>query len=214
MAISAPSVPEAKPVRSRCDQGFSLVEVTLSLGIISFAFLSIFMLIPTGLNTFREATDASIGSQIAQRVIGDAQQTDYDRLTDEANLPNYPAEPPAGFTFRAPAVQAPAFRYFDDQGMEVVLATPGDLLSEQEKCRIVYWVNTRIRPRTERVQTAAEANLQHLATVTIQVATNPGNRPLTVADADDPAKGLHRDLLRPVPGVPVSTYTTFVARNK
>jgi uncharacterized protein (TIGR02598 family) len=191
-----------------------MVEVTLSIGVISFAFVGVFGLIPTGLNTFRKATDASIGSQIAQRVIGDARQTDYDVLTDEAHLPNYPKEPPAGFTFRAPAVGAPAFRYFDDQGMEVVLAVPGEAPTAQEKSRILYWVNTRIRPRTERVQTGAEANLQHLATVTVQVATNPGNLPLDAAEDNDSAKGLSKDLLRPVPGVAVSTYTTFVARNK
>jgi uncharacterized protein (TIGR02598 family) len=214
MATSASSVRKSNHSRLRRHRGFSLVEVTLSLGIISFAFVGIFTLIPTGLHTFRQATDASIGSQIAQRVIGDALQTDYDVLTDEANLPNSPSETPANYTFRAPAVHAPAFRYFDDQGVELVRATPAEPPTDDEKRRIVYWVNTRIQPRTERVQTGSEACLQHLATITVQVATNPANRTLNVTTDDDPASGLGKDLLKPTPGVAISTYTTFVARNR
>jgi uncharacterized protein (TIGR02598 family) len=214
MAASAPSDRKSNRGRFHRSRGFSLVEVTLSIGIISFAFVGIFTLIPTGLNTFRQATDASVGSQIAQCVIGDIQQTDYVVLTDEANLPQGPAELPANYTFRGPAVNAPAFRYFDEQGVEVILASPGDAPNADEKRRILYWVNTRIQPRTQRVQTGAEPCLRHLATVTIQVATNPSNWPLTVATDDDPGKGLGKNLLTQVPGVTISTHTTFVARNR
>src|ERR1039457_6141659 len=45
---------------------FSLVEVTLSIGIIAFALLSIFALIPVGMNSGREAIDATHTSLIAQ----------------------------------------------------------------------------------------------------------------------------------------------------
>lgn len=78
-------------------RGFSLVEVVLAIGVVSFAFVAIFALIPLGLGSFRQAIDNSVGSQIVQRLINEAQQTDYPTLT------------------ATPATQ----RYFDDQGNEV-----------------------------------------------------------------------------------------------
>lgn len=44
-------------------RAFSLVEVTLALGIISFALVAVMGLIPTGLNTQRQAVDQSFGVQ-------------------------------------------------------------------------------------------------------------------------------------------------------
>lgn len=45
---------------------FSLVEVTLSIGIIGFALLAIFALIPVGLTAGRDSIDATRSSLIAQ----------------------------------------------------------------------------------------------------------------------------------------------------
>lgn len=59
--------------RRRRTSAFSLIEVTLSIGIIAFAFVAVFGLIPTGLNLFRDAMDYSITSEIAHRVIVDFQ---------------------------------------------------------------------------------------------------------------------------------------------
>ena len=79
-------------------KGFSLVEVTLAVGIVSFVFLTILGLLPTGLRTFTSAIESSVGGQILQRVINEAQQTDFDTLVSVA----------------------PTERYFDDQGNECV----------------------------------------------------------------------------------------------
>lgn len=79
---------------------FSLIEVTLSIAIVAFAFVAIFGLLPVGMNTFRRAVDYSLGSQIVQRLVNDAMQTDYAELIKVT-----------------PA--APSTRYFDDQGNEV-----------------------------------------------------------------------------------------------
>ena len=78
---------------------FSLVEVTLAIGVFGFAFTAIVGLIPMGLTTFRQAMDASVGSQICQRVINDAQQTDFAVLTSSSNTR--------------------VVRYFDDAGNEM-----------------------------------------------------------------------------------------------
>jgi uncharacterized protein (TIGR02598 family) len=77
--------------------GFSLVELVMAIGIVSFAFVSLFALLPVGLTTFRHTMDTSIGSQIVQRIINEAQQTDYPTLINTTSND----------------------RYFDDQGNEV-----------------------------------------------------------------------------------------------
>jgi uncharacterized protein (TIGR02598 family) len=74
------------------------VEVTLAIGIIAFAFVAILGLMPVGLSTFRKSMDTSINSQIVQRLINEAQQTDYPKLVATPTSP---------------------LRYFDDQGNEV-----------------------------------------------------------------------------------------------
>ena len=52
----------------RKDNGFSLVEVTLSIGIIAVALVAIMALIPVGLNSGRDAIDATHTSLIGQDV--------------------------------------------------------------------------------------------------------------------------------------------------
>ncbi len=81
----------------RRNGGFSLVEVTMSIGIVSFAFVALFALLPVGMTQFREAMDSSVKTQIIQRVVADAQQTDFDLLRAK------PTE----------------IRYFDDQGTDL-----------------------------------------------------------------------------------------------
>ncbi len=65
----------------RARHGFSLVEVTLAMGIVSFAFVTIFGLLPVGLDVSRQAIDTTVCSQITQQMIHAAQQTDFSRLT-------------------------------------------------------------------------------------------------------------------------------------
>jgi len=52
----------------RRDTGFSLVEVTLSIGIIAVALVAIMALVPVGLNSGRDAIDATRSSLIGQDV--------------------------------------------------------------------------------------------------------------------------------------------------
>jgi uncharacterized protein (TIGR02598 family) len=78
--------------------GFTLVEVTLAIGIISFAFVTMFGLLPVGLNVSRQAMDTTIEAQIVQQMKTQALQTDFSMLD---SLNNVDAQ------------------YFDDQGKEV-----------------------------------------------------------------------------------------------
>jgi uncharacterized protein (TIGR02598 family) len=85
--------------------GFSLIEVTLALGIVAFSVITLVGLIPMGLTTFHKAVATSVSSQIVQQVVTDVQQTDFNQLLASNTQP---------------------LRYFDDQGNELSSATaPG-----------------------------------------------------------------------------------------
>ncbi len=150
-------------LKSWKNAAFSLVEVTLALGIMAFSFTSIIGLLPLGLTVFRQAIDVSVSSQIVQRVANDAQQTDFSLLIGDVS-----GTPLVGTD------GTKATRYFDEQGSEIVPATPGANLTSEQKKRVIYWVNTRIRPATTLVGNA-NANAR-LATVTVQIANNPANQ--------------------------------------
>jgi len=134
------------PKIRRTRAAFSLVEVTLAIGIFGFAFTTIVGLIPVGLTTFRHAMDASVGSQICQRVINDAQQTDFDVLTQGAN----------GSSVAKPV------RYFDGEGNAVT-----------DPAKSVYQVNTVVTAVTVMPNDATFASL---ATLAVQIVNNPGNQ--------------------------------------
>lgn len=206
--MPSPSTPFRSPV-NRSRAGFSLVEVVLAIGVMAFAFVGIFSLLPAGLTNFRQAMDLSVGAQIAQRVIGDAQQTDFNVLVDEKNLPTT-----ANYTFRAPKVSAPALRYFDEQANEVVPKNPASLSSE-EKAKIIYHVNVRVMPQTALPKTNTGGDAPHVATLTVQVANNPANKVIAIstASASDDSKA-DRNLFVATPGVKILTYAALVGRNQ
>ena len=62
------------PTRRKKRLGFSLVEAALSVGILSFGFLSLVPLIGMGTTAAREARDNRAMSQIAETFIPDARQ--------------------------------------------------------------------------------------------------------------------------------------------
>jgi uncharacterized protein (TIGR02598 family) len=60
--------------------GFSLVEVSLALVVVAVALVALLGLLPSGMSNFRTALDAQIAGEIFQRVVADAQETDFDTL--------------------------------------------------------------------------------------------------------------------------------------
>lgn len=197
-----------KFIARRRQSGFSLVEVVLAVGVISFAFVAIMGLIPAGLQQFRQATDNSVCAQIAQRIIEEAQGTDFDILTDSANHPNSTV-PIQANSYSAGDVSKknPIFiRYFDEQGNEVIPqnTTPSDT----ELARIVYHVNTRILPATTLPGDTNTGLNTSLATITVQVAFNPSGQPLKftsdwfIKKDDDKMKR-----------VPIKNYTAQIGRS-
>lgn len=192
----------------RSSQGFSLVEVTLAVGIVAVAFLGIFALLPTGMNIFRQAMDATVGSQIIQRVLNEAQQSDFDALiagstgaTNETILAKNALDPAKG-----------PVRWFDDQANELTSAT-----------NAVYHVLTRVTPATAMPKTGTStSDNTSLATVTVQVANNPNNQTLAFeaggpTDQGKPLRNLWSGAYSSNPSatkaVPLITASTVVARN-
>lgn len=68
----------------RCQTAFSLVEVCLALGIVSFALLSVVGLMPVGLSAMRQAMDQTTEAQIARVISGEAALVPFDKLDQYA----------------------------------------------------------------------------------------------------------------------------------
>lgn len=139
--------------------GFSLVEVALSLGIISFAFVGIVGLLPIGLNVSWQASDATVRAQIVQEVISEVQQTDFSVLTDAT------AKSSTDFFLSPPAANAPF--YFDDQGNRITSA--GAISSGN----FIYEAGYAVTPVTT---LPAGFSTQRLATITVCLLNSKARR--------------------------------------
>jgi len=64
--------------------GFSLIEVTLSIAIIAFAFIALIGLLPAGMNVFTQTMDSTNEMRIVSYLTSMMQATDYDRLNDQS----------------------------------------------------------------------------------------------------------------------------------
>lgn len=210
-----PNSPKSRKFIARLrTSGFSLVEVVLAVGVISFAFVAILGLLPAGLHQFRQAMDTSVTAQIAQRIIQDAQQTDFDIITEVAAPGKRDPKSTTAFTATVyPAKGTPrTVRYFDEQGNEVVTAnaTP----SQAEAANIVYAVNTRIQPwptlpgGATTADTSVSSVGRTLITMTVQVAYNPAIKTFKLdgnllIDTKDPA----------MKAMPIKTFNAQIGRN-
>ena len=196
--------------------GFSLVEIALAIGIVSSAVVVTVGFFGPGMDTFRQTMNITVGGQIAQQVINEAQQTDFDALVP-------PGTYPANTTFTKPD------RYFDDQGSEIRPATPG-APTGVEKLKIVYWVRTRVSPKTDLPyrpppgggNPGETVNSDKIATVVIQIANNPSNQPLAqetgaIDDKNIPLRNLWSGAFQSDPSRKVvqnNIYSTLVSRNQ
>jgi uncharacterized protein (TIGR02598 family) len=81
-------------------RGFSLVEVTLAIGIFTFAGVALLGLLPAGLKTFEDAIDATVASQIAQGITTQARQAKFSELEQfNGNQESNPLQPEADFFY-------------------------------------------------------------------------------------------------------------------
>ena len=175
---------------SRQRAGFSLIEVTLSIGIVAFAFIGLFGLLPTGMNVFRSAIDTSIGSQITEEVTQNAQQSDFDTLI-------------GGPYASGQAGSKTTVTFYDEQGN--LLLDQSNTPITRADYRTIYDVLSKASVPTD-LPASAGASLQN---TTYNVAT------ITVLIAKDPAHALdlkNIDLTKDTSKVG-NRYVAFVARN-
>ncbi|MES2569658.1 MAG: Verru_Chthon cassette protein B [Verrucomicrobiota bacterium] len=68
--------------RRQSKRGFSLIEITLSLGIIAFAFVALFGLLPVGLTVFRNSVDIANETWIMQDLNTMVQVTEWPQVRE------------------------------------------------------------------------------------------------------------------------------------
>lgn len=185
-------------LKARMQRGFSLVEVALAVAIFAFAFVGIFALLPAGLNQFHQALNTSVASQITQRILSEAQESDFDSLiaggTGDANE-----------TILAKNALDPSstVRWFDEQANELTSASGA-----------IYHALTRVTPASALPKTGTSTlDNPHIATVTVQVANNPSGRALafesgSASDDQKPLRNLWSGAFASNPSVKVVTVVT------
>lgn len=124
------------PITARGRVGFSLIEVLLAIGLMTFVLLVIFSLLPAGMATLQEANRQIVETEIYNTLGAELASTAFNRLS------NYQ-------TSRFPA-------YFDNEGNEVAradasiftvrcnLAPPE--LGNGELCRASLFIGYRCDP--------------------------------------------------------------------
>lgn len=168
----------------------------MALAIVTFALVGLLALVPVGLSNFREAMDTTLGAQIAQRVVSDAEQTDFDRLIASAEKSDTEF-------FVLPV------RYFDDQGTEVALSDP------QAALKAIYQVRVRGSQPGPADTSAGGASFTSLpgetrfrprdsVFLTVQVAAHPGLASLPVDEVRQ---------LWPGRAASMTTYRAVITRN-
>lgn len=68
------------PITRMARRGFSLVEVALALGVVSFAMVSMLGVMSVGLTTVKDASDQTMHAQIISRVSSSVLQTPFDDI--------------------------------------------------------------------------------------------------------------------------------------
>jgi uncharacterized protein (TIGR02598 family) len=108
-------------VKKRFTFGFSLVEVTLALGITAFCLIALIGIIPVGVKTNRDATSQTAATNIMAAVISDLRATN----------PTKASSAQFGINYTTPPTQT---RYFDGSG------TPSVSLNANSRYRLdITW---------------------------------------------------------------------------
>ena len=69
--------------RLKTQSAFSLIEVTIALGIVAFAMVPIIGLVSTGMKSLRDSMDETVRGEIVRKVSGEALRIPYTRLLEE-----------------------------------------------------------------------------------------------------------------------------------
>lgn len=92
--------------------GFSLVEVIMAIGIVSFSVLAVLGLMPVGLSTLREATDSTVESQIVQRMASESWLTSFSALQTNYNDRTFYYDDAGRYLAKSPDAEPQTTRYW------------------------------------------------------------------------------------------------------
>jgi len=142
------------PVRNCSGRvGFTLIEVLLSLGIVSFAFMALCGVLPVGLQTYREAMDATCRANIVRVISAELAQAGYTNIDSNLTGTN---------------------RYFSDQGLAV--SSPADArfcvkyVNVQSGTTLFTATNSSLKPVT--IEISSVQGGRSMARLTVFVADN------------------------------------------
>ena len=189
-AVMVPPAPTLRAhLSSTRSSGFTLTEISIALGVITVAVISMLASAGDAMRSARSSMDLQVSAQVAQRIINELQLTDFETMIDSANLGNNVSELTS---FIAPKVNAPAIRYFDQQGLEVLPEKAGGNLTDAQRRRALYHVLVRIAPRVGAPRSSERNGLPRvtepqsfsMAMVTVEVARNTSGRKLEIESAD------------------------------
>lgn len=97
--------------KHRRDAAFSLVEVTLALGITAVALVSLMGMLPQGMKTLQRANDQAVMGRIHQQILGEIQLTPWEAEGG--------GSPPLDSFDKS-------VRFYDDQGIELPASDKGE----------------------------------------------------------------------------------------
>ena len=101
-------------MKKRFTSGFSLIEVTLAIGIAAFCLITVFALIPVAVQTNRNATSQTTANNIIASVIADMRGTPSGVTPSAQFAINFPAN--ATTPADPPPCSGTQTLYFDGQG--------------------------------------------------------------------------------------------------
>lgn len=151
-------MPAPLPSRRRASKAFSLPEVTMAVGIASMAIVLLLGLVPTGLNSLRDAAVSLAEARIFQQISGEIQNADWGQASGGgAGALSYTLLPTYNDTRR----------FFDDQG------TPLTDTQATNSLRLAYVARIRLNANSNGVAVPGGQISNNMVLVTIDIAAVP-----------------------------------------
>tara|TARA_R110002096_G_scaffold122929_6_gene266121 strand:- start:856 stop:1503 length:648 start_codon:yes stop_codon:yes gene_type:complete len=109
-------------------EAFTLIEVTLAVGIASIALVALMGMLPQGIRTLKRAGDLAIEARIHQQIISEISLTDWDKRFEYNSNEN-------------------RIRFFDDQGIDI-----SELIKDDPDRYTMNYVARIIVPRSSKTE--------------------------------------------------------------
>lgn len=115
--------------KARTD-GFSLIEVTISIAITAVALVSLMGMLPAGMKIMREAGDRAVETRIHQQVLSEILLAKWD----------------ARFKFDYRGSGPPGVRFYDGQGIQIYTTGSNKMSDEEFYLSHVYTARVNVPP--------------------------------------------------------------------